>query len=505
MSQSSARRTSQRVDLPTRPTLRLMRGGALPSLEVIRAVMSHRGIYELGALIPDRSITGRPLAHPGYLLIAFGMLARHYRSGARAHAELGQSQIWNHLVEQAFLAREEIGEELWRPPGTEPVSWPAWRYARDTYLANDRALEAMAEIFTPLALIDARSIGLLQPKGPGSWAHPHRSRMIYGDGTVIRPIYRPPLAVRVDALIGDLDADAEGKVLRYPNQATGELLTKPVRRYDPDGLLHHGHTGPVHGTNLVSFYARGDLPNQRIILGLDTVRSPGQEAATAVGLGLRIAELVGDGAMAFVYDGALRGVHIETLMSQAGMLVINKVHASASGLLTASGKKVRTQLLDIFVHDGILGPCRHQVGLIDGAVTELVTNDRGEVLPGEVLERVQVKRSHRGSGLFHFNVAYRIICSGDPTGGFLIWISPHATKAGNHSRPDQMRVIPEVDPDFARLYGLRPDSESANALLKRGLICDRSPSLGRKRLMVDMTCFSLLHNAITRHRFLNNL
>ena len=157
------------------------------------------------------------------------------------------------------------------------------------------------------------------------------------------------------------------------------------------------------------------------------------------------------------------------------------------------------------VHDGTLGPCRHQVGLIDGAVIELVVNDRGEVLPGRALERVQVKRSHRGSGLYHFNVAYRVICPSDPSGSFLIWISPHATRQGNHSRPDQMRVIPEADPDFARLYGLRPDSESANSLLKRGLICDRSPSLGRKRLMVDMTCFSLLHNAITRHRFLNDL
>ena len=505
MSQSCAKRSTRKVDAPPRPTLRLLRGGALPSLEVIKAVMSHRGIYELGALIPDRSITGRPPAHPGYLLIAFGMLARHYRSGARAHAELSQPEVWNHLVRQAILARQEIGEELWRQPGLEAVSWSAWRYARDTYLANDHAIAEMAEIFTPLALLDARSIGLLHPNGPGSWAHPDRSRIIYGDGTVIRPIYRPPVAVRVDAQMKDSDADADGKVLRYPDLATGELLGKPPRRYDPDGLLHHGHAGPVHGTNLVSFYARGDLPNQRIILGLDTVRSPGQEASTAVGLGLRIAGLVGDGAMAFVYDGALRGVHIETLMSQAGMLVINKVHASATGVLTASGKKVRTQLLDIFVHDGIKGPCRHQIGLLDGAVIELVVNDRGEVLPGQVLERVQVKRSHRGTGLFHFNVAYQVSCPGDPSGGFLIWISPHSTKEGNHSRPDQMRVIPEVDTDFAGLYGLRPDSESANALLKRGLICDRSPSLGRKRLMVDMTCFSLLHNAITRHRFLNNM
>jgi hypothetical protein len=490
---------------PSRPKLRLLPGAALPSLEAIKAVMACRGTYELGALIPKGNITGRPIKYPGYLLIAFGMLARHYRSGSRAHSELGQEFIWSHLVKQAWANREAIGDELWSEPNKEAVSWPAWRYARDTFLTSDAALAQMGEILHRLAVADAQSIGLLIARGAGSRAHPDRTRVIYGDGTVIKPIYKPPTAIFVPAGPEDLDADEQGMVLRYPDPSTGELMRKPNKRYDPDGITHHGHTGPVHGTNMVSFYARGRSANQRIILGLDTVPAPGQEAATAVELAKRIAKVSGDGAMAIVYDGALRGVHIEELMSRTGMMVMNKVHASAYGVVDAKGKKVRTQLIDVYSHETKVGPCRHQVAVIDGAITELVTTDSGQVVPLHRLQRVQVKRSERSSGLFHFNISYRVPCSADPSGGFLIWISPHATKEGDNSRPDKMRFIPEGDPDFNYLYGIRSDSESANSLLKRNFIAERSPSLGRRRLMVDATCFSLLHNALTLHRHRNHL
>jgi hypothetical protein len=81
----------------TRPKLRLLPGGALPTLGAIKAVMAHPGIYELGALIPKRNITGRPLKNPGYVLVAFGMLVRHHRSGSLAHAELGQHECVREL------------------------------------------------------------------------------------------------------------------------------------------------------------------------------------------------------------------------------------------------------------------------------------------------------------------------------------------------------------------------------------------------------------------------
>ena len=44
--------------------------------------------------------------------------------------------------------------------------------------------------------------------------------------------------------------------------------------------------------------------------------------------------------------------------------------------------------------------------------------------------------------------------------------------------PDQLRLLPELDPHFQRLYGLRNDSESINRGYKRTLFADRAAARG---------------------------
>ncbi|HEX7100412.1 MAG TPA: hypothetical protein VF377_14380, partial [Acidimicrobiia bacterium] len=48
------------------------------------------------------------------------------------------------------------------------------------------------EEFTAVAVDHAQRLGLLRPDGRGSLKYPHPTRTIYGDGTIVRPIYRPP-------------------------------------------------------------------------------------------------------------------------------------------------------------------------------------------------------------------------------------------------------------------------------------------------------------------------
>ena len=77
------------------------------SVEQIRAVMRHRLIYELGAVIPADPPTGRRPAHPGYLLIAFGVLARMTRSGAKLDAELRTGTLWPLMQAEAIAMRDQ--------------------------------------------------------------------------------------------------------------------------------------------------------------------------------------------------------------------------------------------------------------------------------------------------------------------------------------------------------------------------------------------------------------
>ena len=61
---------------------------ALTTADQIRAVFSHRALYEIASVVPEKDRVGRPRLFPTYLLLGYGVLARVYRSGARAGQEL---------------------------------------------------------------------------------------------------------------------------------------------------------------------------------------------------------------------------------------------------------------------------------------------------------------------------------------------------------------------------------------------------------------------------------
>jgi hypothetical protein len=225
---------------------------------------------------------------------------------------------------------------------------------------------------------------------------------------------------------------------------------------------------------------------------------------------------------AFVYDGAIRGTHIDRLMTTCGVLVINKVHATGTSRTKAAqpakaGRAAPTAqrrsrrrtrpgsrwfTLGTWEHETADGACTHQLAAIDGAVHEFALDDQGEPTPLARLERRQVKRPRRSSGRYHFNVAYEVPCR---HGAFLAWITPHAGPGdAEHRKADAVRVIAEGDSDFAVLYGLRNDSESFNSQLKRTLLVDRAMSLGAHRQLLDVLCFAVLNNTTNAYRAAGN-
>ena len=155
-------------------------------------------------------------------------------------------------------------------------------------------------------------------------------------------------------------------------------------------------------------------------------------------------------------------------------------------------------MLGTWEHDTADGACTHHLAAIDGAVHEFALDETGTPTPRHRLVRRQVKRPRRRSGRYHFNVAYEVPC---PTETFLAWVTPHAEPGDTeHARADAVRVIAQGDDDFARLYGLRNDSESFNSQLKRTLLVDRAMSLGGQRQLLDVLCFAVLNNTTNAYR-----
>lgn len=476
---------------------RRRRPAAMTTNQKITAVFSDPTLYELGALIPERQPVGRRSHHPGYLLLGYGVLARLFRSAVRVETELSDTNTWN-LICQTVAQMQAIDPDLVpRLPGPRPPSRDAFRYARDAHLTSEDVLPELLEVFTDCAVDRAREFGLLNPNGPGSLSHPDRTRVVYGDGTVVRPLYRPPTAKRT--------TNRKGETVVTYLDAAGAAIDAPRHRFDPDAADYHGHAGPVHGQNFVALYARGDDPGHRVVLSVARVDKPGREAETAVTSIKALHQVAGNGIQAIVYDGAMRGAHIDDLMANLGVVVINKVHGSAK-TATRKGRNHPTPRfypLGTWEHDTPdtgpdVGSCTHQIGAVDGAISEIGLNEEGKPVIIARLERRQIKRPRRASGRYHFNVAYEVPC---PHGSFTAWITPHSLAGEtNHARTDAIRVIAEGEPDFDRLYGLRNDAESFNSELKRTLLVDRAMSLGARRQLLDVLCYALLHNAVNAAR-----
>lgn len=464
------------------------------TLDRLRAVLAHRAIYEIGGELDVRADIGRPPEHPPYVLLLFATLARVARSTVRVETDLRDPAHWD-------LVRDLIGETLRREgldlpaPGRVPPAWHHWRRFRDNHLATDEGIVRLRSLHLPRAVDLAHATGLLLPGGAGSLTHPDRTRAVYGDGTIVRPIYAPPDAVRTRGRDGRT-------VVLYPDPVTGELTeTRPARRFDPDTADHHGHTGPVHGHGYVAFHARGPLRYQRVVLTLDHIDRPGQEAATAVRLVGDLHRAVGDGIQVVVYDGAFRGVHIDQIMTRHGYLVIAKQPdhsrdpdtATAGLVRTRAGRKARSHPLGTAAHDTAHGRCTHTLAAVNGLVVELDLDDAGDPVVRAELARGAVKRSRRKDGRYHFNVGYPIPCTTEP---FTVWLTPHPARDGD-PRPEHLRVLPDHDPDTSRIRGIRSDAESNHSQYKRTLITDRAMSLGWRRGLVDYHAYAWYSNALT--------
>ncbi|WP_157210207.1 hypothetical protein [Nocardioides aequoreus] len=466
----------------------------------IRAVLTSPTVYELGRVLEPEHLVGRRPENPAYVVLAYGVMARILRSGIRVELDLAEGHTWAAARNLMIRTIAERGLDL-PPPGARPPKWDHWRFLRNHHLATEDGLGLLGREFPPIAVAAARRIGLLDPHGPGSLTHPDQTRVTYGDGTLVRPLYRPPAAVTVENDDGTTS-------IAYPDPRTGQLLAAPPHRFDPDLQAHHGRAGPVLTHGYVCWHARGPHPYERIDLAAGHIPAPGAEAATAVELLRDVHRAAGTGIQLVVYDGALRGTHIETIMRNYGYAVLAKQHADAAGddreglslVKTPNGHRARSIPLGTIAHDLPNRTCRHHIAAAAGQVVEIDLDDSGDPVVVSTLSRSHVKRQRRRDGHYHFNVGYQLAC---PYETVTVWLSPHPDKnaaPGDHRRPEQLRILPTGDPDALRLAGIRSDAESFHSNYKRTLIVNRAMSKGWQRGLIDLYCFTVLNNALAEHR-----
>jgi hypothetical protein len=367
----------------------------------------------------------------------------------------------------------------WLPDA--PIRRHHYLYARNRYLTDPTTFALLAEAHRWIAADQARALGLMDSDGPGSWTHPDLSRMLHADGKVITPLFR--------AKPGDTRVDAN----------TGEI--RPLRA-DPDGSLHiEGDGEAAWGTKFVLVAARSSDPHGRIILDIEWAPKPGAEAATAMKCFTRVAPLV-PGAHGVIYDTALRGVHHQTLLRDLGLVPINRVAAAKANPKNPRRAERRVEK-SAHIEDKTITisgtPTTISLYARGGAVGIGELTDTGDLTFTE-LARVRTHRNQDKNGTYRWYNDYRLP---ERYGAGMLTVRLHGSPADiarKFNRTENVRPIPPTDPDFARLYPRRNDSESINRNLEDTLWLGRAHSIGHARQHLNLLGYALMVNGLALHR-----
>ena len=196
----------------------------------------------------------------------------------------------------------------------------------------------------------------------------------------------------------------------------------------------------------------------------------------------RLAHLV-EGAHGVVYDTALRGVHHQILLRDLGLLSINRVAAAVANPKTARRSERRVEK-SAYIEDKTITIADREITLAlyarGGAVGIGELTETGDLTFTE-LPRIRTHRNRDKNGKYRWYNDYQLPDRYDTQ---TITVRLHGNTADERrkfNRTENVRPIPPTDPDFARLYPRRNDSESINRNLEDTLWLGRAHSIGHAR------------------------
>ncbi len=264
----------------------------------------------------------------------------------------------------------------------------------------------------------------------------------------------------------------------YIDEKTGEIIKG---RSDPDAMPFH-REGSAPGNYVVSALIRTEHPHERIIL--DSQYKP-----AGVGDGTVFTDMAFN---LFKPLGMVRGVIYDMALK-----------ASDQDRVGSTGRHVLCKVphtKDDKLRSEVLGECRFKTGektfteivtAIDGCPTIIVVNAESEkiVMP---LTRKQTKlRDTTMYNLFQIPDHPLVPMSKRGATTMIRAFSSQSDLEANKPRPRYLRSIPPNDPDFARLFGLREDTESMHNDYKSKLVNRRARTVGLDRRQMDIRGYQL--------------
>jgi hypothetical protein len=433
----------------------------------LKRAAAWRPLYELATGLHhwEPGDNGRPPAFPPEAVLLFGIAAQALGSLSKAEELFEDHATW-------ISIRRELAARCPPSPGLQSghASMNRGQFARyrDRYGIEDQALADLGKSFRHEMSRVAVSMGMFQ-KGHGSVPFPDASNAIFGDGTVLRAIttYSP----------ND----------RHVHPDTGEITG---RRHDPDaGYYQTGDGEKVYGTKFGFSAGRLPHPNGTVILDIFSVTKGHDEAAQAVSSVRSLSEQLD--AQAVVWDGALRGTHIDEIY-ELGLMTVNRVHGSGDG-------KIRSRNLGPHTFTSPHGAVEWELWAINAAPgIEVIAAGKTHTVN---LERANTRKVlNRPRTRYRWYGDYRVPDTPPvphALRGAEISLRLNTTrhdKARGLARADVLRAIAPVDPHWPQIHKLRPVSESINRMIKRRHPNGRAPAIGIPRQLFHLLCAALFHN-----------
>jgi hypothetical protein len=447
-----------------------MTNQAISSLDRVEAIVRNPVLYKLAKLVPQHEAgeCGRPRQFPDYMLLLFDSLISVYGSTRKVEAELAHQHTWK-FVRRLVKKMHPDDPGMWLP--AQRYRRHHYTYGRNRYLTNPVVLKSLQALHRVLAVEQAQELGLLDPKGDGSFTHPSLDRLLYADGKVVAPLYK--------ARPGDTRV----------NKETGEI--RPLRFEADAGLHFQGDGEAAWGTKFVMTAVRSREIHGRIIVDARHCPDVGGEANTAMSAFRDLARIA-TGAQGVIYDTALRGKHHAELMQNLGWLSINRVQAAE--VITRDGKPVKRTEKTLHIEDKTIDGKKIRLFARGGAIGVVELDHTGNQHFTE-LKRIKTSRRQDKNGYRFYNF-YAL-----PDGG-TVMVRLDTTDEDRErklNRSENVRAIAPTDPDFKRIYRRRNDAESINRALDDSMWLGRAHSKGAPRQTVNLLGYALMVNSLAVH------
>ena len=473
-------------------------------IRVLIAVIDDEELWKLADELEEfYADPGRPGPPRGYnfmdILVEEIAVFLHV-SRFHAHRNLDDTEwYWDPLraaAQQRFPKHKYSNWEARRLSPTAPSRSQSCR-ARRQYLVGD-ALEKFRRSVRRTILKAVRECGLLDPAA-GTWTHPARSQIVAADKTNMHAATRWHRDDPPDPDTGAADQGPEkcartvkstGKPCRLIATHSGHCRSVfTPRRCDQNADYFHlrnNTLSSVPGRELICHSVRGDDPNVRFILDLEFMKRKDDpervtEPTQAVEmLGRLIDEnssrddntaKLATGIRGLAYDMALTSESIDKLLNRHLLPVVkvpklkgNRFRGQALGphrFTTAAGD-------DLDVDDPHL-----DVRTLNGC--PWVWMPSGNKLQAVPLKRRKLQWGTQGKKKTILYMRAAIPNDNDipePWRGATTMIRVNSTDAEINNKPRHtrrslsLRAIPEADPHFAKIFGVREDIESTFSNLK---------------------------------------